>query len=715
MSKKPKIKDKNFEQEAKKYKNPIPSRDCILALIKEQGGLTKSEISEALMLEESQLQPLNYRLKAMLRDEQLSTGRNDKFKIFNTKASQVGSVIANPKGFGFVALEAGGKDLRLSPFQMQTVFHSETILVRPTGERNGAQIVSVKDRITQIIGRLSMTKEGNFLQADDRRILQKITVVKLNKSHKDNQVVIADIVKYPTKHSLTQVKVVKVIGDYMAQGVEIESALLRYQIPGNFKNNTQKEADAISTRVLAKDKQDRVDLTDLPLITIDGEDSRDFDDAVCAKQEGKNWRLWVAIADVSHYVKPDSPLDKEAQERATSVYFPSRVVPMLPEKLSNDLCSLNPKVIRLCLTCEMSINAKGKVLSKQFYPAVMRSHARMTYTKVSHIVEHNNQGLIKKYQAIMPTISALDALYEVLAKAREKRGAMVFTRAESQIIFDDKGKIKNIVAKHSNKANRIIEECMLLANQSCAQFLDQSKQSFLYRVHPKPKDAKLQNLVEFLTALNIDGIGSLSADSITPKDFADIVAHTSDRDDAHLIQTMALRSMQQAIYTNNNQGHFGLAFDQYTHFTSPIRRYPDLIAHRAIKQALAKQKPSKAFCAKVVKLGKHCSIQERNADDASRDVEKWLKCEYMSHRLNNIYSGVVSGVTSFGLFVELDDVFIDGLLPITALKDDYYLFNQISQTFVGKESEKVYALGDSVQVKVSSVSLTERKIELTLA
>ena len=707
-------KDKNFDREAKKYQNPIPSREYILDIVKQKSAIYSTKLVDILELTQTQKKVFTYRLKAMLRDEQLSVNHQGKLTIFSKDLGLKGQVIANPKGFGFVQLESGGKDLRLSPFQMQSVFHGETVFVRHSGDRNGAKIIDITNRISTIIGRLIIDKKGASLQADDRRIQQKIIVKSLTKEHKNNQIVIAKITQYPNKNQLTEVKINQVLGNYMAQGIEIKSALLRYQISNEFQSDTQKESNALPERVLAKDKKDRVNLTHLPLITIDGEDSKDFDDAVYAQKEGKHWKLWVAIADVSYYVKPNSPLDKEAQQRATSVYFANKVVPMLPEKLSNGLCSLNPKLTRLCLACELSINAKGEVLSKQFYPAVMKSYARMTYTQVSQILEHKDKTLIKKYQSIMPNILTLDALHDVLSQARKARGAMVFTRTQSQILFDDNGKIKDIIAKHSNKAHCIIEECMLLANQSCAQFLDEQEQSFLYRVHPKPSDIKLQNFIEFLTTLNIDGISILETKDITPKHFADILEKTNHREDSHLIQTMALRSMQQAVYTDNNDGHFGLAFEQYTHFTSPIRRYPDLLAHRAIKQALAKQKPSKATLAKVVKLGKHCSERERNADDATRDVEKWLKCEFMSHRINQTYNGVISGLANFGLFVELDDIYIDGLVSITALKDDYYTFNQNAQTFIGRDFHKIYTLGDSVKVKVSKVSLDQRQIELEI-
>lgn len=706
------IKDEFQDREAKNYKQPIPSRECILELIKEKKSASKAKVVKYLKLDEEQSVTIEYRLKAMLRDGQLSLNRHKEFVLFVQRPAVTGKVIANPRGFGFVKVADGGKDLRLSPIQMQAVFHGETVVARQFDDRNGAKIEDITQRIKTLVGRLIIEEKGAYLQPDDKRIVKKILIPTLPKKYQHDQVVVTTITKYPTKKTLTEVKVKQLLGNYLDKGVEMQSALFRYGISDEFNKKTLEESESLPTRVLDKDKKGRVDLTNHPLITIDGEDSRDFDDAVCAKKEGKNMRLWVAIADVSHYVDAGSPLDKEATKRTTSVYFPSAVVPMLPEKISNGLCSLNPKVLRLCLTCELLIDPKGRVLSSEFYPGVMKSHARMTYTEVAKIVEDKDKAMIKKYEGVVyENILALDELYEILAKARVERGAMVFSRTESQILFDTKGKIKNIVAKFSNKAHRIIEECMLLANQSCAQFLDKHKQSFLYRVHPKPTDEKINNLVEFLAALDID---LPNAENITPKDFANLLDSVKGREDARLIQTMVLRGMKQAIYTSNNAGHFGLAFEQYTHFTSPIRRYPDLIAHRAIKMALNKEKPSKGLIAKVVKMGEICSVNERNADEASRDVEKWLKCEFMSHRLNKIYDGTISGVVNFGLFIELNDIFIDGMLPVQGLKDDYYNFDEYTQSLVGKTNNQVYALGDAIKVQVAIVDLNERKIELKL-
>ena len=701
--------DKDLAREAKKYDNPIPSREYILKTLKKHKHLKKSELSQLLTLEDDQQKAFAYRIKAMLRDKQLSVNEHGELILFHKKNALVGKVIGNPRGFGFVDLVGQTADLRLSAKQMQTVFHGETVLVRRFYDKKEAQILGFENRIETIVGRTIAIKGIYYLQADDKRIIQKILIkTHAKKPPMIDQMVVGKITRYPSNHELTIVQITQVLGSYFDAGVEVKSALLRYDIADEFSKPVLKEAGALPTQVLVKDKHNRIDLTHLPLITIDGEDSKDFDDAVCVQKADNGWRLWVCIADVSHYVKQNSHLDKQAKQRATSVYFPNQVVPMLPESISNGLCSLNPEVMRLCLCCELLISHQGEVENSKFYPAVMRSVARMTYTKVSQILVDKDTGLINKHKNIHPMLLELQALYQQLSIERKKRGAMIIDRSESQILFADNGRIERIISKKSNQAHRIIEECMLLANCACAQFLTENKASFLYRVHAKPKLEKLEKLREFLTALGLD---FPQGHQVVTSDFMQLAQTTSNRHDAHLIQSMILRSMQQATYTPNNIGHFGLAFESYTHFTSPIRRYPDLIAHRAIKQILDKQSKQ---VDKMAELGKHCSEQERNAELASRDVEQWLKCEFMSHRLGQTYQGVISGVGNFGLFVELADLLIDGLVSINRLDDDYYMFDQEIQSLIGRSSQKHYALGDSLSVKVQNVSVHERKIELSL-
>lgn len=642
-----------------------------------------------------------------------------KKKLFETKPSResrptgrnqsrfvVGTVISNPKGFGFIALEKGGRDLKLSEAQMQRVFHGDKVKARLISQRGDAEIVEILQTKKTLVGRLYIEKKRAEIVVDDNRIKQTILISKVPKQYENDQIVTVEITGHPFTNRQVTGKILSVLGTYMDEGVETDSALYRHGIPVKFSEKALEETSKFSNKVRAKDKKDRVDLTDLKLVTIDGDDSRDFDDAVYAEKSPSGWNLFVAIADVSYYVKGGSSLDQEARERGNSVYFPRRVVPMLPEKLSNGLCSLNPGVERLCLTCEMSVSRKGELLSYKFYPAVMRSHARMTYNKVSMILKgEGGPDLVKKYSHVIENIKALYDLYKSLKFARARRGVMDFDRIESKILFDENGKISNIIADPRNDAHKLIEECMLLANQATAKFLEKNKEDFLYRTHPKPTPEKIDLTRQFLESLGLRIEGGQ-----TPKssDFAQVLKKAKGREDENIIKTIVLRTMKQAIYTPENTGHFGLALGEYTHFTSPIRRYPDLLAHRAIKRVLEK-KPQKSS-KRMRETGIHLSATERRADEASREVEKWLKCEYMRSRIGETFEGIVSGVSAAGLFVELKDVFVEGMISVNDMTDDKYIFEKVHFQLKGQKSNKVYKFGDSVTVQLASVNLDERQM-----
>ncbi len=698
-------KDPYHKKELEKYTNPVPSRKYILEIFKEK-SLTKFELYDLLQIDDHQKKPLMHRLKAMVRDKQLSCNRNGIYRKFSGKSGiMTGTVIANPKGFGFITLDKGGRDLRLSVQQMQQVFHGDKVHARLLNQRGDAQIVKVIESIKTVVGRLHIEKGGAFVVVDDRYIRHNINIPKIGKEYKDAQIVIVEILKSPTQKSLAQGKIIQVLGTYMDEGVEIDSALYRNAIPVDFSKAALAQAAKFPSRVTNKDRQNRVDITKMKLITIDGGDSQDFDDAVYAESTEGGWKLVVAIADVSHYVKEGSPLDKDAFERGNSVYFPHRVVPMLPEVLSNGLCSINPNIERLCMTCEMNIDTQGNLVGFQFYPAVMFSHARLTYTKVGKILQQNDTALTRQYAGVMDNLRTLYDLYKVLKDARIKRGVMDFDRIESQILFKDNGKIDNIIPFPRNDAHKLIEECMLMANQATAKFLAHHDEDFLYRIHPKPTAEKVEATRQFLNALSLTLEGGAQPES---KDFAKVLENAKGRGDENIIKTVVLRSMKQAVYTPANEGHFGLAFDDYTHFTSPIRRYPDLLVHRAIRRVLKKKprKPSK----KMVEIGTHLSMTERRAESASRDVEQWLKCEYMRDKIGVLFNGIISGVTGFGIFIELSDVFVEGMIAMRDMNDDYYIFDDIHHQLKGERSGKIYRLGDSIKIQIASVNLDERQI-----
>ena len=697
--------DPHYHREAEKYESPIPSREHILSFIQEKPK-SKRQLFEVLSLEDDQKKAFERRLRAMVRDKQLSCNKSGVYRPFSNRGLISGTVIANPKGFGFVSLDKGGKDLRLSSQQMKLAFHGDKVKVRLLNRKLDAEIVEVTETVNTLVGRLHIDQKGSYVVVDDKRIKHQIDIVELLEGCSDNQVVVVEVLTSPTLEKNATGRITSILGNYLDEGVEVDSAIHRHQIPSTFGDEALKESEKLPTKVLPKDKENRIDIRNLELVTIDGEDSRDFDDAVYAIPSKKGWKLIVAIADVSHYVKEGTELDTESLERGNSVYFPHRVVPMLPEVISNGLCSLNPEVERLCMACEMEIDSVGSLLEYKFYPAVMLSHARLTYTEVNEMLENKKSSLRKKYSNIQENVDFLYGLYQTLRISRQKRGVMDFDRIESQILFDDKGKIENIIARKRNDAHKLIEECMLMANQAAAKYLQRENEDFLYRVHPKPTSEKVEVTRQFLNAIDLRLEGGLEPDS---SDFAKLLKNAIGREDENIIKTVVLRTMKQATYTPKNEGHFGLAFEDYTHFTSPIRRYPDLLVHRAIKRSLLNNHREQSN--RMVEMGAHLSMTERRADDASRDVEQWLKCEYMRDKVGESFSGVISGVAGFGLFVELTDIFVEGLVSVRDLKEDYFIFDDVHHQLKGQRGGRIYRLGDTIKVKVVSVNLDDRKIE----
>jgi ribonuclease R len=617
-----------------------------------------------------------------------------------------GRIEGHPDGHGFLAPEGGEQKIFLAAVEMSQVLHGDRARVRVTGldhrDRPAGEIVEVLERAhTRIVGRLHRERGVLYLIPEDRRIAQDVLVPPAEAGKaKPGQVVTVELDGQPTKLSQPIGRVVEVLGDYAGPGMEIEIALRKFALPFDFARKAEAQARALPEGVRDDDLKGRRDLRELPLVTIDGETARDFDDAVHAAREGKGFRLWVAIAAVAHYVRHGDALDTEARERGTSVYFPRRVIPMLPEKLSNGLCSLNPQVDRLAMVCEMAITPKGTVARYEFYAAVIRSQARLTYEQVWTQL---STGKAPVHLAVLYDV------FKALHAARTQRGAIDFETVETRMEFDDHGKIRRIVAAPRNDAHRLIEECMLAANVCAGQFLAARGQPALYRVHEVPAEEKVRGLREFLAEL---GLALSGGDKPKPKDYAQLLERIRARPDFALLQTLLLRSLKQAVYTPENAGHFGLAFDAYVHFTSPIRRYPDLLTHRGIKAALASRRYEGVDWDE---LGRHCSETERRADDASRDVESWLKCHYMQDHVGGVFEGAITGVTPFGLFVTLDDYFVDGLVHISELGRDYFEFDAARHMLFGSRTKTRYRLADRMKVKLVRVSLDSRKIDFVPA
>ncbi|WP_109859905.1 ribonuclease R [Aggregatibacter segnis] len=722
------LQDPNYAKELAKYDNPVPSREFILQIIRKQNSpMSKEEIFKTLaIVNEEQQEAMRRRLRAMENDGQLVFTKRKCYALPEKLDLLKGMVIGHREGFGFLQVEGKKEDFFIPNVQMQKVMHGDYVLAQPNGfDRKGrpeVRIVRVLEaNKKQIVGRFFLEQGIGYVVPDDSRITRDILIPdNARLGARMGQVVVVEL--HPRTAPFFQPigKITEVLGDNMAKGMEVEIAIRKHDIPHSFPSAVEKQLKKWAEDVPEEAKRGRVDLRDLPLVTIDGEDARDFDDAVFCQKQGKGWKLWVAIADVSYYVRPKSALDTEAYNRGNSVYFPNRVVPMLPEKLSNGLCSLNPQVDRLCMVCEMTISAKGKMTDYQFYEAVMNSHARLTYNKVAKILEKDT-ALCDRYASLVPHLQDLHEMYQALVKARQQRGAIEFETIESKFIFNALGRIERIEPVVRNDAHKIIEECMILANIASANFMEKHQEPALYRIHAVPGEEKLTAFRSFLAEC---GLSLSGGNKPTPMDYAQLLEQIKQRPDHELIQTMLLRSMSQAVYSADNIGHFGLALEEYAHFTSPIRRYPDLTLHRGIKYLLAKQKGSKRKTTdtggyhypleEMDLFGAHCSSTERRADDATREVADWLKCEYMQDHVGEEFDGVISSVTGFGFFVRLNDLFIDGLVHISGLANDYYLFDMPKQRLIGENSGMMFRLGDAVKVRVEAVSLEQKQIDFSL-
>ncbi|MCK0713736.1 ribonuclease R [Chromohalobacter sarecensis] len=736
--------DPHAEREASKYDNPVPSREYLFARLEEYGKpITPEDLGSMLAVDdEERLEGVRRRLAAMEREGQILRNRRGAFALIDKLDLIKGKVQGHRDGMGFLIREDGKKpDLVVPPRQMRRVFDGDQVLVRVSGRdrrgRDEATIVEVLARNTQsLVGIYRQnTAEFGVLIPEKTRIAQEVIIPhSASGGARDGQIVSARITQQPATRVQPVGEVTEVLGERMDPGMEIDIAIRSYEIPAEFPPEVHAQIADMSTSVDDADKAHRIDLRDVPLVTIDDESAKDFDDAVCAwKTKSGSWKLLVAIADVSHYVRPGSALDQEAITRGTSVYFPGQVVPMLPELLSNGLCSLNPEVDRLALVCEMNISPNGAISRYRFYEAVFQSHARLTYNKVAGILDDEGpegDALREQYRNLVPSLKNLKSLYTILREAREARGAIDFETTETAIVFNDARKIEKIVPRSRNDAHKIIEECMLAANVATARFLDKHDLPALYRIHEKPSPERLDKLRLFLNEL---GLSLGGGDDPTPQDYRDLAETIKGRPDADVIQTVMLRSMSRAVYSPQNDGHFGLAYPAYAHFTSPIRRYPDLLVHRAIRSVIrgprqtntvlraegAPVEPPSKWAPysfeQMLELGEHCSMAERRADDATRDVEDWLKCEFMSDKLGEIFEGTIASVTQFGVFVRLDDVYVEGLVHVTSLPSDYYHYEAEKHRLKGERSGMSYRLGDGVTVQVARVDLDDRKIDFELA
>ncbi|MFZ0871353.1 MAG: ribonuclease R [Rhodanobacter sp.] len=714
--------DPHADREAQRYARPIPSREAILALLEERGELlTEARIAEALNIDdEADLEALRKRLGAMVRDGQLLLGRRGGYAPTQKLDLIAGVVLANAEGYGFLRPDEGGDDLYLSPQQMRAVMHGDRVLasvvgIDRRGRKQGAIAEVLQRRSPRLVGRVVIENGVTLVAPDDRRLNQDVMIKPgQEQGARSGQIVVVEITDPPTPHRGPMGEIRAVLGDRLQPSLVVEMAIASHDLPHEWPPEVLRDAAQVESEVTAAEREGRTDIRQLPLVTIDGADARDFDDAVYAEpKRGGGWRLIVAIADVSHYVQIGNALDREAYDRSTSTYFPGFVVPMLPETLSNGICSLNPKVERLCMVCDMQVDAEGNVVKSKFYDAVMRSHARLTYDKVWQVVGLREADAIHEVADVLPQLENLHALYKAMAQQRKRRGAIDFETPEVKFRLDQTGGVESMGATERNDAHKLIEECMIAANVQAALFLEKKKIPALFRAHEPPPAEKYEDLQQFLREFKLS---MPPVDKVTPGDFSEILRMVHDRPERELIQNVLLRSQSMAAYQPDNRGHFGLSLQAYAHFTSPIRRYPDLLVHRAIRYALTGGKPSDYSYSpgEMAAMAVHCSQRERRAEEAERDVDERFKCAWMEKHIGSEFEGVVTGVTSFGLFVELDESKVSGLVHISQLANDYYHFDAIRKLLKGERTGTQFRLGDHVRVQVLRASLEDRKIDFRL-
>ncbi len=720
MASRKRSKDPFLAREKAEYEHPVASREFIMQTLADAGKpLGWQALCQALEIHSDEEQEgLRRRLKAMVRDGQLISNRRGSYALVQKLDLISGRIQAHRDGFGFLIPDDGSADVFIPAREMDAVFNDDRVLVRVVGldskKRREGQIAEIVEHNThQVVGKYREEDGIAFVDPDNKLITQDIIIPENQRGLAQNgQFVMIEIIAQPTKRRQPLGKVIEVLGDQLTPGMEVELAIRSHNLPFVWPEAVLQEAQRFATTVSPEDIKNRTDLRHLPFVTIDGEDAKDFDDAVfCQRLPNKNrinWKLWVAIADVGQYVQPGNALDAEAKNRGNSVYFPNKVLPMLPESLSNGLCSLKPNVDRLVVVCEMDIDSQGVVLDYKFYEAVIHSQARLTYTQVANMLQEPKQAP----QNIFQHLKEFNDLYKKLAKQRQTRGALEFDTTETKIVFGGHGKIDKIIPLQRNDAHRMIEEAMLLANVCAAHFL-MNKVTTLYRVHEGPEPARLLALREFLRTF---GLRLSGGSKPTAKDYAKLIQRIEGRPDSHLLQTVLLRSLRQAVYSPENSGHFGLAYDAYTHFTSPIRRYPDLLVHRGIKYELNKKaKPNFIYTEKhMAEMGLHCSQTERRADLSTRDAVDWLKCEYMLNKQGQKFPGIITDVTGFGVFVELNDIYIQGLLHVTSLPNDYYQYESTNHLLRGRHSGNVYQLGNQIEVIVARVDIDKRTIDFEL-
>lgn len=633
---------------------------------------------------------------------------------------KVGTFSGTQRGFGFVTIDGEDEDIFIPPEATRGALHGDRVAVmikdEQTGRRKEGAVVSIIERgRNEIVGTFEKSKNFGFVVPDNQKLGSDIFIPKEHtKGAVSGHKVVVKITKYGDAGQSPEGRIVEILGHINDPGVDIMSVVRAYDLPVEYPAEVMRSLDKIPEEIDPEEVKNRLDIRELLTVTIDGEDAKDLDDAITLTKEGSIYHLGVHIADVTHYVREGTALDKEALKRGTSVYLVDRVIPMLPHKLSNGICSLNPGVDRLSLSCFMDIDEKGEIVSHRIAETVMRSDCRMTYTKVAKVIEENDEEACAEYAPFVPMLMLMQELAELLRARRHKRGAINFDFPETKIIVDPKGKPIEIKPYERNKATKIIEEFMLIANETIAENFFWQEIPFIYRTHETPDEEKIRKLAIFIN--NFGYSMKVGNEKIHPKEIQKLLLRIEDTPEEALISRITLRSMKQAKYTVANIGHFGLSAKYYCHFTSPIRRYPDLQIHRIIKESLhgkLGEKRLQHFEKILHEVATHSSMTERRADEAEREVEKLKKIEYMMEHIGEVYEGVISGVTSWGLYVELPNT-VEGMVRVSAMDDDYYIYDEEHYQMIGEHTKKVYKLGQKVKIQVIGADKLQRTIDFAL-
>ena len=709
---------KRKDQKDRRKQSPDLSTEEILKLMREDDRpLLLREILRRLSLQKEQRQKARGLLRDLAEVGRVVRIRGNRYGLPSKMNLVVGRIKTHPDGYGFVVPEAEGQeDIFISPRNLKEAMHGDRVVARIESIRKKGKegsIIRILERKTRkVVGKFMRAKNYFYVIPEDDRILPEVFIPEgETKRARSNQIVVAEITRYPTERARPEGRITHILGYPDDPEIDPQIVTHKYDLPSRFTSPALEEAKSLPPAPSSYEYRNRVDLRGIPTLTIDGENARDFDDAVSVERERDGGvKLYVSISDVSHYVREGTSLDGEAYSRGTSVYFPDRAIPMFPVELSNEICCLHPKVDRLTLTAELRYDGNGERKGVRFYPSVIRSDERLTYTWVKKILVDGDPELGERFGPLLPSLDLMADLCQELRRRRTERGAIDFDLPEPEIILNLQGETEDVVRAERNLAHQIIEEFMIAANEAVAHFMEERGVPFIYRIHEPPKKEAIDEFRSFISHL---GYRMRKESDHSPKEFQKVLSDVKERPEERVVNEILLRSMKWAKYSAKNSGHFGLASDGYTHFTSPIRRYPDLIVHRLLKKVLSKEE-MKVSEGVLAEMADHLSNRERVAMEAEREILDRYRVRFMKDKIGEEYEGIISGVAAFGFFVELKDIFVEGLVRMTSLHDDYYQYHEKKYCLVGERTHKTFRIGDEVRVRVDRVDVESRHIDFGL-